>query len=52
MENLLVKIGELIATEMDNVADVEYVDKETGYMFYITLNCGNKILLSLTDSQL
>ena len=39
MENLLVKIEELIAIEMDDVSDDEQVDKETEYTFYITLNC-------------
>ena len=28
MEELLTKIGELVATEIDEVEDVEYVDKE------------------------
>lgn len=52
MENLLVKIGELVATEIDEVVDVRYVDKEMGYMFYIVLQDGKKVLLSLIDSEL
>ena len=52
MEKLLTKIGELIATEIDDVASVEYVDKEMGYMFYITLKDGRKVLLSLVDAAL
>ena len=42
MEELLTKIGELVATEIDDVTDVEYVDKEMGYMFYLTLKDGKK----------
>lgn len=42
MEKLLTQIGELVATEIDNVKSIEYVDKETGYMFYITLDNGKK----------
>ena len=52
MEELLTKIGELVATEIDNVKSVEYVDKEMGYMFYITLSDGKKVLLSLIDAEL
>ncbi len=52
MEELLTKIGELVATEIDDVTDVEYVDKEMGYMFYLTLKGGKKVLLSLIDSGL
>lgn len=35
---------------MDDVSDDEQVDKETEYMFYITLNC-KKNLAVFTDSQ-
>lgn len=52
MEELLTKIGELISMEIDEVKDVEYLDKEMGYMFYINLIDGRKILLSLIDSKL
>lgn len=52
MEELLTQIGELVATEIEDVKDVEYVDKEMGYMFYITLKNGKKVLLSLIDAQL
>ncbi len=52
MEKLLTTIGELVSTEIDDVEGVEYVDKEMGYMFYITLKNGKKILLSLVDSEL
>ena len=52
MEELLTKIGELVATEIENVQKVEYVDKELGYMFYITLQDGRKVLLSLIDAKL
>jgi len=52
MEELLTRIGELVATEIDEVKDVEYVDKEMGYMFYITLNDDRKVLLSLVDAKL
>lgn len=49
MEELLVKIGELIATEIDEVKEISYVDKEMGSMFYICLNDGRKVLLSLIN---
>lgn len=52
MEELLVSIGELIATEIDDVKDIEYVDKELGYMFYLHLQNGQRVLLSLVDSQI
>ena len=49
---LLITIGELVATEIDEVESVKYVDKEMGYMFYINLDGGKKILLSLIDSDI
>lgn len=52
MEQLLEKIGELVSMEIDDVADVKYLDRELGYMFYIILKDGNKVLLSLLDSAL
>ena len=52
MEDLLISIGELVSTEIDDVESVQYVDKEMGYMFYINLKNGKKILLSLIDSKL
>lgn len=52
MEKLLTQIGELVATEIDDVKSVEYVDKEMGYMFYITLKDGKKVLLSLIDAEI
>ena len=51
MEELLRTIGELISTEINKVNDIEYVDKEMGYMFYIVLNDGKKVLLSLIESK-
>jgi len=50
MEQLLEKIGKLVSMEIDNVADVKYLDRELGYMFYIILKDGN--MLSLLDSAL
>ena len=47
MEQLLTTIGEFVAAEIDDVKDVEYVDKAMGYMFYIVLKNGEKVLLSL-----
>lgn len=38
--------------EIDEVKDVEYLDEEMGYMFYINLKDGGKILLSLIDSKM
>lgn len=52
MENLLVTIGELVATEIDDVDSIHYVDKKMGYMFYIYMKDGRKILLSIMDSKL
>ena len=51
MEELLTTIGELISTEINKVNDIEYVDKEMRYMFYIVLNDGKKVLLSLIESK-
>ena len=50
MEELLTKIGELVATEMEEVKDVKYVDKQMVYMFYIVLNDNRRVLLSLIES--
>ena len=52
MEELLISIGELVSTELDDVESVQYVDKEMGYMFFIRLKDGKKVLLSLIDSKL
>jgi len=51
MEQLLTKIGELVSMEIDEVKDVEYLDKEMGYMFYINLEDGRKVLLFLGGKQ-
>ena len=51
MEELLTKIGEFVATEIDNVKEIQYVDKEMGYMFYIVLQNGEKVLLSLIQNK-
>lgn len=50
MEELLTKIGELVSTEMEEVKDVKYVDKQMGYMFYKVLNDNRRVLLSLIES--
>ena len=50
MEELLTKIGELVSTEMEEVKDVKYVDKQMEYMFYIVLNDNRRVLLSLIES--
>ncbi|MBD5091911.1 MAG: hypothetical protein HDT36_00835 [Clostridiales bacterium] len=52
MENLLVTIGELVATEIEEVDSVHYLDRTMGNMFYIYLKDGRKVLLSLIDSEL
>ena len=52
MEELLTTIGELIATEIEKVVDVHYVSKELGYMMYLELRDGRKVLLSLIDAGL
>ncbi len=38
--------------EIEEVKEVKYVDRELGYMFYICLNDGKMVLLSLMDSAL
>lgn len=52
MEELLTKIGELISVEINDVEGVDYVDREMGYMMYINMKDGKKILLSLIESGL
>ena len=52
MEELLTKIGELIAVEIEEVESIEYTDKEMGYMLYNNMADGKKVLLSLIDSEL
>ena len=51
MEKLLTKIGELIATEIEEVEEIKYIDKEMGEMFYIILKNGKKGLLSLIEAE-
>lgn len=51
MEELLTKIGELIVTEIEEVEEIKYIDKEMGEMFYIILNNGKKVLLSLIETE-
>ncbi len=46
MEQLLIKIGELVATEIDAVDDVKYVRESEG-SFTITLSGGTKYSLWL-----
>ncbi len=52
MDDLLITIGELVATEIEEVESVHYIDKAMGNMFYIYLKDGRKIILSLIDSEL
>lgn len=52
MEKLLAQLKQLVATNIEDVVKVEEVNKEMGYMLYITLKDGQKILLSLIDSKL
>lgn len=47
MEELLTKIGELIAVEIEEVESIEYTDKEMGYMFYINMADGKKFCFRL-----
>lgn len=49
MEDLLVSIGEYVATEIESVKEVIYFDKELGCMFYIDTNDGKRYLLSLIE---
>lgn len=52
MEKLLAQLKQLVATNIEDVVKVEEVNKEMGYMLYITLKDGQKILLSLIDAKL
>lgn len=49
MEELFVSIGKYVATEIENVKDVLYVDRSLGCMFYIDTNDGKRYLLSLIE---
>ncbi len=46
-EFMLTKIGDYVATEIEEVATVNYLDKEMGYMFVINTNDGKEMILSL-----
>lgn len=52
MIELLKQMGALISKNMDQVADVIYLDEAMGAMCYVVLKDGRKLLLSLTDSGL
>ena len=52
MEELLVSIGEYVATEIESVKEVIYLDKKLGCMFYIDTNDGKRYLLLLIDDQM
>lgn len=47
MEELLVRIGEIITMEIDDVEEVRYLDKEMGYTCMLILKDGKQIVLSL-----
>ena len=49
MEELLVKIGELITMEIDEVVSVEYPFKELGFLSLLTLKDGRKVILNLIE---
>lgn len=51
MENILTLIGEVIATEVDGVDDINYVRPDSGYKFYVTMKDGTKFMLSLTPES-
>lgn len=48
MEELLVKLGELAFTELDEAEDIRYLDREMGYMFVLKLKGGDNVLISLS----
>lgn len=50
MEEMLISIGEFVATEIDDVKDVIYLDKSIGCMFYIDVKGGKRYLLSLIEA--
>lgn len=47
MEELFIKIGELIAMEIDEVKEVQYLEKEMGYVCRIVMSDGKEIVLNL-----
>ncbi len=52
MEKLLIEIGELIATEIEYVEEVKYLDKRMGHMMLIKMKNGEKVLLSLIGGEI
>lgn len=50
MDELFVSIGELVATEIEDVKEVIYLDKRLGDMFYIDTNDGKRYLLTLIEA--
>ena len=48
MEELLVKLGEIAFTELDEAEDIRYLDREMGYMFVLRLKGGDNVLVSLS----
>ena len=50
MEELFITIGELVATEIEDVKEMIYLDKDMGDMFYIDTNDGKRYLLTLIEA--
>lgn len=50
MEELFISIGELVATEIESVKDVLYIDKSLGCVCYIDVNDGKRYILSLIEA--
>ena len=40
-----------VPEDSEEVEEIEYIDKEMGEMFYIILNNGKKVLLSLIEAE-
>ncbi len=51
MENLFTKIGETILMEIEEIDNVEYLNKELGCYMMITMKNGERYVLSLIDSK-
>ena len=48
MEELLVKMGELVFTELSEAEDINYLDRKMGHMFVLSVKGVGKVLVSLT----
>ncbi len=50
MEELFISIGEVVATEIESVKEVTYLEKAMGCVCYIDVNDGKRYILSLIEA--